>query len=201
MKIDDTTELKQDLEAATNKIEALEEQLQAALKSIDELEKKNEGASSKPAAREYEEGPGPQIGGEASEDDGLQNLEVDTLKHKIESLNVENEYLTDKVYTLEAKVANLININKRVSLDFPRGESPDFDSDASVSSPLPNIKDNISTTSRGSHRPRISSLAEMDLYGEASRLPEIEKEMERWKGWQVDMRGWRSLGVGPCFEI
>jgi hypothetical protein len=25
--------------------------------------------------------------------------------------------------------------------------------------------------------------------------------MDRWKGWQVDMRGWRSLGIGPTFEI
>lgn len=41
----------------------------------------------------------------------------------------------------------------------------------------------------------------MDLYGEAARVPEIEKEMERWKGWQVDMRGWRSQGIGPTFEI
>lgn len=201
LSIEDNSELKQELDAANKKVKDLEEQLAKAVQSISELEKRKEESTAKTAS-EYEEGPGPQIGGEASEDTGFPNLEVDTLKQKIESLNVENEYLTDKVYTLEAKVANLININKRVSVDRPRDESPGFDSDASLASPLPSIKDNISNSgSRGNHRPRVSSLADMDLYGEAARLPEIEKEMERWKGWQVDMRGWRSQGVGPVFEI
>lgn len=191
------------MDNAVNKIKELEDQLKAALQSVTDLKKQNEGLSANTSkTEEYEEGPGPQVGGEASGDVDVPNLEVDSLKHKIESLNVENEYLSDKVYTLEAKVANLIAINKRVSLDFPRGESPDFDSDASLASPLPSIKDTMSTGSRSNtHRPRISSLAELDLFGEASRLPAIEKEMERWKGWQVDMRGWRSLGIGPTFEI
>lgn len=201
---DDDNELKQELQTAESKIKELEAKLEAANQTVSELESANLELTknAKPQVEEYEEGPGPQIGGEASGEFDEPSLEINSLKHKIESLNVENEYLSDKVYTLEAKVANLIAINKRVSLDFPRGESPDFDSDASIASPLPSIKDSISTGARNNtHRPRLSSFAEMDLYGEAARVPEIEKEMERWKGWQVDMRGWRSLGIGPTFEI
>lgn len=205
LEINDSKTLKDELNKAESKIKELENLLASAQKSVSQLAQKNEDLSAKASnVEEFEEGPGPQVGGEASGDVRVPTLEVDSLNQKIESLNVENEYLSDKVYTLEAKVANLIAINKRVSLDFPRGESPDFDSDASLASPLPSIKDSMSTGSRNNnthHRPRMSSVAEMDLYGEASRIPAIEKEMERWKGWQVDMRGWRSLGIGPTFEI
>ncbi|KAF5097124.1 hypothetical protein D0Z00_002522 [Geotrichum galactomycetum] len=187
VKTEDSLHLQSQLDSANEKIETFKAKLEEALAQVAELTKNNqtlektleEERAKKPVVEEYEEGPGPQVGGEASaESINVPSLEVESLNQKIESLTVENEYLSDKVFTLESKVANLVN-KQRASLEFVR-DSPDHFS-----------KEPLSPNSDHSKPQRES--------------PEIQSEigklMDRWKGWQVDMRGWRSLGIGPTFEI
>lgn len=134
----------------------------------------------------------PNSAGQGSDD-------INKLNLQIESLKVENNFLNDKVYSLEARVANLVAVNKQKAIDFPRDAS-DFDSDiASLNSPIIESRD-ASRYSTG-QQPRVASFAEMDLYGDINKLRDINQEMERWNGWQVDMREWRTLGVGPIFGI
>lgn len=182
--IEETLSLQSQLDSANTKVSSLEAELKEALARVSELTKSKEDLeksleeerAKRPVMEEYEEGPGPQVGGEASAN--ISNLEDDSLKHKIESLTVENEYLSDKVFTLENKVANLIN-KQRASLEVVRDLPEHLN------------KEPLSPTIDHSKPQRESP----------ENRSEIEKLMDRWKGWQVDMRGWRSLGIGPTFDI
>lgn len=137
------------------------------------------------------------------------------LKTQIESLKVENAYLNDKVYSLESRVANMIAMNKKKSLDFPNrdgttgaGGSSDIDSEiASLNSPIIDAVDGMpraggvgGNTTAGQNHPRLASFADMDLYGDINKIKDINKDMQRWSNWKVDIRNWRGLGVGPIFE-
>jgi chromosome segregation ATPase len=186
-KNEDSLHLQSQLDSANETIDTFKAKLEEALAQVAELTKNNqalekaleEERAKKPVVEEYEEGPGPQVGGEASaESIKVPSLEVESLKQKIESLTVENEYLSDKVFSLENKVANLVS-KQRASLEFVR-DSPDHFN-----------KEPLSPNSEHSKPQRESPEIQS----------EIEKLMDRWKGWQVDMRGWRSLGIGPTFEI
>lgn len=128
------------------------------------------------------------------------------LKTQIENLKVENAYLNDKVYSLEARIANMIAANKKRSLDFPNRDGfaggSDVDSDiGSLSSPIIDAADGAARSGAASqHHPRLSSFAEMDLYGDVNKIKDINKDMQRWSNWTIDIRNWRSLGIGPIFE-
>ncbi|KAF5102957.1 hypothetical protein DV451_001657 [Geotrichum candidum] len=180
-------DLQSQLDSANENIDSLKTKLEEALAQVAELTKTNqalektleEEKAKKPVVEEYEEGPGPQVGGEASSESiNVTSLEAESLKHKIESLTVENEYLSDKVFSLENKLSTLVT-KQRASLEFAR-DSPDHFS-----------KEPLSPNSDHSKPQRESPEIQS----------EIEKLMDRWKGWQVDMRGWRSLGIGPTFDI
>lgn len=138
---------------------------------------------------------------ESNEDDE----EESDLKSEIENLRVENSYLNDKVYSLEARIANLIAMNKKRSIDFPRIDGnvgSDIDSEiGSLNSPILGPAEGANRQANaGQHHPRLASFVDMDLYGDINKIKDINKDMQRWSSWKVDMRGWRSLGVGPIFE-
>lgn len=197
-----TDTIKEQQEESEKRIKELEEKLEQATTTIEQLQK--EVSTYKSQLEQFsEEGPGPQvksIPSEVTSPVSESPEEVSKLTLQIESLKVENNFLSDKVYTLEARVANLLSTNKKNAIDFARDTS-DFDSDiASLSSPVLETRGDAARYNAG-QQPRVASFAEMDLYGDVSKIRNINQEMDRWKGWQVDMRGWRTLGVGPVFAI
>lgn len=100
----------------------------------------------------------------------------------------------------------MIAANKKRSLDFPNRDGfaggSDVDSDiGSLSSPIIDAADGAPRSGAASqHHPRLSSFAEMDLYGDVNKIKDINKDMQRWSNWTIDIRNWRSLGIGPIFE-
>ena len=56
-------------------------------------------------------------------------------------------------------------------------------------------------TSRN-NRDRSTSFVEAELYSEADNSQLSGEEMEKWKGFQLDMRKWRnSSAIGPIVSL
>lgn len=101
-------------------------------------------------------------------------LTIAELREKNDSLNAWIAVLESRIRKLEAENAQL-----RVA-----------DTDVSLSPP--------GTRGRGRHR---TSSEEKALYAERSRVNDIHSEMRRWEGWQLDLRSWRTIGMGPIVNL
>lgn len=125
-------------------------------------------------------------GDDSSKDSSKDSNLIDSLKSRISTLENENNTLINKVSHLQSRIKALEQENAAL---IARG---DDHSEVSLSPPLqPQTR----------HPRRQLSFVEVDLYGDASKIKDIRKQMEQWKGWQVDMRGWRTFGIGPAFEL
>lgn len=108
-----------------------------------------------------------------------------------EAAKAEIASLKNKISQLEATIVQLERENSRLR---DHGDD-DYDDYATM------------TLHPGDNRPRAlsktrkTSFVEIDLYGEASKISDIRRQMGQWKGWQVDMRGWRTHGIGPVLEL
>jgi hypothetical protein len=113
---------------------------------------------------------------------------VAPFKLRISQLENENTTLKNKVKSLEAKLKALESENAALL-----ASTDDHHSDLSWSPP-PSL-------TRHTHSNRQPSFVEVDLYGDAGKIKDIRKQMEQFKGWQVDMRSWRTVEISPAFEI
>lgn len=102
----------------------------------------------------------------------------------IADLREENDMLREKVHkltlkisVLEAEVASLRAPTAELSLSPPRARS------------------------RGRNRAASSAFVEADLFSESSRIPTREKNMAEWRDWQLDLREWRTIGIGAKISI
>lgn len=188
-------------ETIEKQIKELEEKLKAANLTIEKLNGDVSEYKDQLESRSVEKQDTPDS--ENSSDENSTPIEEQSkLNSTIESLKIENTFLNDKVYSLEARIANLINMNKKRSIDFPNRDTSDLDSDiGSLNSPILDPGESTGRSISGGQHPRLASFVDMDLYGDINKIKDINKDMERWKGWNVDMRSWRSLGVGPAFDI
>lgn len=108
-----------------------------------------------------------------------------------EAAKAEIASLKSKISQLEATISHLEQENFRLR---DHGND-DYDDYATLNlTPGDNRPRTMSKT-------RKTSFVEIDLYGEASKISDIRRQMGQWKGWQVDMRGWRTHGIGPILEL
>lgn len=123
----------------------------------------------------------------------------DSDAQSIDLLYKENEELKARLTQLTKENNRLKQENTKIRAQLQADEDDERTFRESLSPSLPSLPTIMPP--KKSHRSRISSFVEVDLYGEATRISDIRKQMEQWKGWQVDMRGWRTIGIGPQFEL
>lgn len=104
--------------------------------------------------------------------------EVSALKEELSAVKNERE-------TYKARLEESGRQNQRTNVDRP--ESRGDDSEVSLSPPLPQSK----------YRPRVGSLVDVDLFDVSNARQAIGK----WAGWQVDLRQWRSQGIGSVVTL
>ena len=114
---------------------------------------------------------------------------TEELMLQIAHLEKEKQTLADQVSELKSRVSSLEKENQHL-----RVQLTEHDREILRSPPLEVQKHAGQGSSTQSRKP---SFIELDLCGEATKISDIRKQMEQWRGWQLDMRGWRNMGVGP----
>jgi hypothetical protein len=117
------------------------------------------------------------------------------MRQQLDEALRERDCAVAKVAKLETRVRELTSENAIL-----RSQLDDHtNSDLSLSPPQDTVR--VSRAHASMHRPRKTSFVEVELYGEASKISDIRRQMEQWRGYQVDMRQWRSVGIGPAIDL
>lgn len=124
---------------------------------------------------------------ETNEDEGLEKTgqgpaeptpNNETTASEIADLKQENEDLRLKVESLTNRIKSLESENMLLRGSASRELSL---------SPLPSNR----------RHGRSKSIVADDLYAEKSKIGSTADEMKKWQGWQLDLRDWRLIGLGP----
>jgi chromosome segregation ATPase len=126
--------------------------------------------------------------------------ENSSLEQQLEDLKKENKSLKlvkmdhlDQIETLQEKIRDLESKLSRAKVDSSAAQSA-YDQDDNLSlSPSPPYQ-----------RPQIAtSFSQFDLNKNDSSLSlaELKARFNKWKGWNIDMSSWRSIGTGPVVEL
>jgi hypothetical protein len=120
---------------------------------------------------------------------------LDTMRQQLDEALRERDGAVAKVAKLESRIRELTSENAIL-----RSQLDDHtNSDLSLSPPQDTVR--VSRAHASMYRPRKTSFVEVELYGEASKISDIRRQMEQWRGYQVDMRQWRSVGIGPAIDL
>ncbi|CCH44682.1 hypothetical protein BN7_4250 [Wickerhamomyces ciferrii] len=147
---------------------------------------------------------------QAQADDTLEKtqLENNTLKADLEKVKKENKELKllkldhlEQIETLEARVADLEAKLAKAKVDSSRSVPTNhlttgyvYDQDETLSlSPTPSSQQPFSTTF-SQFKPHHNNESQLSL-------GEIKAKLSKWKGWNIDMTNWRSVGSGPIVEL
>lgn len=96
---------------------------------------------------------------------------------EIALLKEQNRRFKEKIEMLESKVASYESLVSSESAEAPLPPPPRAE-------PV---------------KPRVA-IAETPTVIEPTPVDRTE-ELQKWNGWQVDLRGWKTLGVGPQIDI
>lgn len=130
--------------------------------------------------------------------------ENELLKKELEKLKNENKSLKmlklehlDQLETLEAKVSDLESKLAKARVDSSNhntlGPSAYDQEDTLSLSPTPSFQQNF-PTSFSQFKPHNKNESQLNL-------SEIKARLSKWKGWNIDMTSWRSVGSGPIVEL
>ncbi|QPG73435.1 hypothetical protein FOA43_000745 [Brettanomyces nanus] len=121
-------------------------------------------------------------------------LKIAKLSVELELEEVKNEYETSKV---QIKALNQ-QINKL------RADSPQQYHQQVATQLFSDDDDNNSVFSGSPVNPR-GSFQNLSNFNNLSTdyldAADVKERLSHWKGWNIDMRGWRSVGMGPLLEL
>ncbi len=106
------------------------------------------------------------------------------------NLKSENTNLKDQLNTAEARALHLKIKLDKVLLD--RGSHPQNDDSDHLT---------LSPSSYNQDTSGYSIQNEDNLYSDSQNVKHVKQQLESWKGWQIDMRNWRTIGCGPVLEM
>lgn len=117
----------------------------------------------------------------------------------VSDLERENKFLADRVREIEAENAQL-----KLTIQELRSQLDEYDDrmldrhdygafEASSGGSAAGRDRAPSYGHRPGQRSRHSSFIDVDMSGEAGKISDNKRQMEQWRGWQIDMRGWRNV--------
>lgn len=130
--------------------------------------------------------------------------ENQSLKQELEKLRTENKSLKmlklehlDQIETLEVKVTDLESKLAKAKVDSSShnnaGPSAYDQDDAFSLSPTPSFQQSF-PTSFSQFKPHHKNESQLSV-------AELKARLNKWKGWNIDMTNWRSVGSGPIVEL
>lgn len=186
-----------DVETAGKSDEHSTNQEKGSSKNEDTEKGQNQESKSDVDAKSGTEGPSEAVGKGDKKQPSISDSDdaVTALRKELQDTRQERDDALDKIKKLESRIKALTSENAilRSQLD------DQSNSDLTLSPPLDTAR--VGRARSGSNRPRKTSFVEVELYGEASKISDIRRQMEQWRGYQVDMRQWRSMGIGPAIDL
>lgn len=147
-------------------------------------------------------------------------ISKETLQVKVKELTLENEKFKEEITTLKAEnlELKLTKVDTDLQLDELKNEIE------TQKKQIERLTSQLKTLQTGTvhnqHEDSISLLSEPDyLHHGASSfqnlasfnlnngsqdymdIVDVKERLHQWKGWNMDMHGWRSIGMGPIVEF
>lgn len=125
--------------------------------------------------------------------------ENEKLKSEVKSLKLLKIEHLDEIETLQSRVKDLENKLSKQSLDFARSNH--------LPQPSPYDDDNLTLSPSPSYQPsnyleqQQHFHSNLSPYDNQENLQQIKTNLQQFKGWNIDMTNWRSIGEGPIVKL